>query len=97
MGTSLFNGALPLIQKLLVENAMDEFNTSRTRRAVLYGSMVVILFVAVGFFAVYQMPGSLNHPSEVQGDPTKRLGTGDSVSKNPATIDAIDKPIQKSP
>jgi hypothetical protein len=76
---------------------MDELNTARTRSTVLFGSVLVVLLVTVGFFALYQMQDDFNQPKQVQSDPTKKIGTGDGQSKNPATIDAIDKPAEKSP
>jgi hypothetical protein len=71
---------------------MNEPNTARTGTTFIYGSVVIAICAGVGFIAAYQMQGDVNHPKEVTGDPSKRLGTGDGQSNNPATIDTIDKP-----
>jgi hypothetical protein len=76
---------------------MDGLNRPRTRSAVFYTSIFIVLIAGVGLFAAYQMQDSFSHPQEAQDDPSKKFGTGDGPSKNPVTIDALDKPSATKP
>ncbi len=76
---------------------MSAINTSRTRTTVFYASVIVTLLAGIFIVAAYSRQPDGIAPKPVVGDPSKRLGTGDAPSKNPVTIDALDKPAEKSP
>ncbi len=55
-------------------------------------SIIVVAVAGLGLAAAYFGNGSNNEPQATVYDPTKKIGTGDGPSQNPATIPSIDKP-----